>query len=186
MLLISNSLQGIRHFCFDANPYAIGRRGLRRNRNVWAAASSDLSHLQLESTKPMWRSWRRWGGPRFIAAATASFSFKTTPPITKSRKRMTGLPNIAVMGRSFRCRATGRNLTRRSGFGITRASTRPATGILRRPIVCATPCFKPSVTSSSTRRKFKTSCDHFLDHNVQLLMRGYIASGTMRSLSASA
>ena len=52
MLLIINSLQRIRHFCFDANPYAIGRRGLRRNRNVWAAASSDLSHLQLESTWP--------------------------------------------------------------------------------------------------------------------------------------
>ena len=52
MLLISNSLQGIRHFCFDANPYAIRRRGLRRNRNVWAARSSDLSHLQLESTMP--------------------------------------------------------------------------------------------------------------------------------------
>ena len=52
MLLIINSLQRIRHFCFDANPYAIGRRGLRRNRNVWAAASSDLSHLQLESTTP--------------------------------------------------------------------------------------------------------------------------------------
>jgi hypothetical protein len=50
MYLISNSLQGRRHFCFDANPYAIGRRGLRRNRNVWAAASSNLSHLQLEST----------------------------------------------------------------------------------------------------------------------------------------
>ena len=38
MLLISNSLHGIRHFCFDANPCAIGRRGLRRNRNVWAVA----------------------------------------------------------------------------------------------------------------------------------------------------
>ena len=52
MLLNSNSLHEIRHFCFDANPYAIGRRGLRRNRNVWAAASSNLSHLQLESTWP--------------------------------------------------------------------------------------------------------------------------------------
>jgi hypothetical protein len=52
MLLISNSLHGIRHFCFDANPCAIGRRGLRRNRNVWAVASSDLSHLQLEFTLP--------------------------------------------------------------------------------------------------------------------------------------
>src|SRR5664279_5350461 len=47
---ICNSLQRRRHFCFDANPYAIGRRGLRRNRNVWAAASSELSHWQLEST----------------------------------------------------------------------------------------------------------------------------------------
>jgi hypothetical protein len=52
MLLISNSLRRIRHFCFDANPYAIGRRGLRRNRNVWRAASSDLSHFELESTPP--------------------------------------------------------------------------------------------------------------------------------------
>src|ERR1039458_3660392 len=52
MLLISNSLQKERHFCFDANPYAIGRRGLRRNRNVWAAASSNLSHLPLESKMP--------------------------------------------------------------------------------------------------------------------------------------
>jgi len=50
MLLISNSLHGKRHFCFDANPYAIGRRGLRRNRNVCVAASSDLSHFELEST----------------------------------------------------------------------------------------------------------------------------------------
>ena len=50
MLLISNSLRAIRHFCFDANPCAIGRRGLRRNRNVWAAVSSDLSHFQLEFT----------------------------------------------------------------------------------------------------------------------------------------
>ena len=52
MLLIINSLQRIRHFCFDANPYAIARRGLRRNRNVWAAASSDLSHFEVESTMP--------------------------------------------------------------------------------------------------------------------------------------
>ncbi len=50
MLLISNSLRRIRHFCFDANPYALERRGLRRNRNVWRAASSDLSHFELEST----------------------------------------------------------------------------------------------------------------------------------------
>src|SRR5271154_883232 len=50
MFQISNSLQGRRHFCSDANPYAIGRRGLRRNRNVWAAAYSDLSHYELEST----------------------------------------------------------------------------------------------------------------------------------------
>src|ERR1035437_7544357 len=52
MLQISNSLQRRRHFCFDANPYAIGRRGLRRNRNVWVAASSELSHFKLESTMP--------------------------------------------------------------------------------------------------------------------------------------
>jgi hypothetical protein len=51
MLQISNSLQRERHFCFDANPYPTGRRGLRRNRNVWVAASSDLSHFKLESTK---------------------------------------------------------------------------------------------------------------------------------------
>ena len=52
MLQISNRLQRIRHFCFDANPYAIARRGLRRNRNVWKAASSELSHFELESTLP--------------------------------------------------------------------------------------------------------------------------------------
>src|SRR5271154_5502046 len=52
MFQISNSLQGRRHFCSDANPYAIGRRGLRRNRNVWTAAYSDLSHYELESTSP--------------------------------------------------------------------------------------------------------------------------------------
>jgi hypothetical protein len=51
MMLASNDLQRKRHFCFDANPYAIGRRGLRRNRNVWRAASSDLSHFKLESTE---------------------------------------------------------------------------------------------------------------------------------------
>ena len=51
MFRISNSLQGRRHFCFDANPYAIGRRGLRRNRNVWAVTSSELSHFELESTQ---------------------------------------------------------------------------------------------------------------------------------------
>ena len=50
MLQISNSLQRRRHFCFDANPYPTGRRGLRRNRNVWTAASSELSHFKLEST----------------------------------------------------------------------------------------------------------------------------------------
>jgi hypothetical protein len=50
MFQISNSLQGRRHFCFDANPYAIGTRGFRRNRNGWAAASSELSHFELEST----------------------------------------------------------------------------------------------------------------------------------------
>jgi hypothetical protein len=50
MMLTSNDLQKKRHFCFDANPYAIGRRGLRRNRNVWRAASSELSHFELEST----------------------------------------------------------------------------------------------------------------------------------------
>src|ERR1017187_4620785 len=51
MMLVSNDLQRKRHFCFDANPYAIGRRGLRRNRNVWKAASSELSHFELECTK---------------------------------------------------------------------------------------------------------------------------------------
>jgi hypothetical protein len=50
MFQFSSSLQRERHFCSDANPYAIGRRGLRRNRNVWVAASSDLSHFELEST----------------------------------------------------------------------------------------------------------------------------------------
>jgi hypothetical protein len=48
----SNNSPKRRHFCFDANPYPTGRRGLRRNRNVWRAASSDLSHWQLESTLP--------------------------------------------------------------------------------------------------------------------------------------
>src|ERR1035437_1156962 len=52
MMLVSNDLQRKRHFCFDANPYAIGRRGLRRNRNVWRANSSELSHFELESTMP--------------------------------------------------------------------------------------------------------------------------------------
>jgi hypothetical protein len=52
MLQISSSLHEIRHFCFDANPYPTGRRGLRRNRNVWRAASSDLSHYKLEFTSP--------------------------------------------------------------------------------------------------------------------------------------
>ena len=52
MMLVSNDLQRKRHFCFDANPYAIGRRGLRRNRNVWKAASSELSHFELECTWP--------------------------------------------------------------------------------------------------------------------------------------
>src|ERR1035437_3051679 len=47
-----SNLQRERHFCFDANPYAIGRWGLRRNRNVCAPASSDLSHFELESTMP--------------------------------------------------------------------------------------------------------------------------------------
>ena len=51
MLQISNRLQRERHFCSDATPYAIGRRGLRRNKNVRAAASSDLSHFELESTR---------------------------------------------------------------------------------------------------------------------------------------
>jgi hypothetical protein len=51
MHLISNSLHEIRHFCFDANPYPTGRRGLRRNRNVWRAASSELSHYKLEFTR---------------------------------------------------------------------------------------------------------------------------------------
>src|ERR1035437_10317463 len=50
MLQISNSLQRERHFCFDANPYPTGRRGLRRKRNVWRATSSELSHFKLEST----------------------------------------------------------------------------------------------------------------------------------------
>ena len=52
MLQISNSLQGRRHFCFDVTPYAIGRWGLRRKRNVCVAASSDLSHFEVESTQP--------------------------------------------------------------------------------------------------------------------------------------
>ena len=50
MYQIVNGLQRRRHFCFDANPYGIARRGLRRNRNVWAAVSSELSHFELEST----------------------------------------------------------------------------------------------------------------------------------------
>ena len=52
MLQISNSLQRRRHFRFDANPYPTGRRGLRRNGNVWRAGSSELSHFELESTPP--------------------------------------------------------------------------------------------------------------------------------------
>ena len=46
----SNSLESRSHFCFDANPYPTGRRGLRRNRNGWRAAASDLSHFKLEFT----------------------------------------------------------------------------------------------------------------------------------------
>jgi len=57
MHLISNSLYEIRHFCFDANHYPTGRRGLRRNRNVWRAASSDLSHWQLESKHHCSTKW---------------------------------------------------------------------------------------------------------------------------------
>ena len=47
----SNILQRRRHFCFDANHYPPRRRGLHRNRNVWRAAASDLSHYKLESTE---------------------------------------------------------------------------------------------------------------------------------------
>ena len=47
---IGNNLHRERHFCSDANPYAIARRGLRRSRNVCGAASSNLSHFELEST----------------------------------------------------------------------------------------------------------------------------------------
>src|ERR1019366_2509966 len=49
---ISSALRRVRHFCFDANPYPTVRWGLRRNRNVCAAASSDLSHFEVESTPP--------------------------------------------------------------------------------------------------------------------------------------
>ena len=52
MYQIVNGLQRRRHFCFDANPYGIARRGLRRNRNVRVAVSSELSHFELESTLP--------------------------------------------------------------------------------------------------------------------------------------
>jgi len=52
-LQISSGLQRKRHFCFDANPCAIRRWGLRRNRNVWRAVFSDLSHFELESTPPL-------------------------------------------------------------------------------------------------------------------------------------
>jgi len=52
MMFVCNHLQRKGHFCFDANPYAIARRGLRRNGNVWRAASSDLSHFKLEFTQP--------------------------------------------------------------------------------------------------------------------------------------
>ena len=48
----SNGLQRRGHFCSDANPYPAGRRGLRRNRNVWGSISFELSHLELESKPP--------------------------------------------------------------------------------------------------------------------------------------
>src|ERR1035437_8502707 len=57
MLQISNSLQRERHFCFDANPYPTGRRGLRRNRNVWRATSSEISAKVLLFLND-------WGGER--------------------------------------------------------------------------------------------------------------------------
>ena len=52
MLKNIHDLQSRRHFYSDANPYPPGRRGLRRNRNVWRSDSFELSHLELESTQP--------------------------------------------------------------------------------------------------------------------------------------
>ena len=52
MLKNIHDLQSRRHFYSDANPYPPGRRGLRRNRNVWRSDSFELSHLELESTTP--------------------------------------------------------------------------------------------------------------------------------------
>src|SRR5471030_105254 len=66
MLQISNSLQRKRHFYFDANPYPTGRRGLRRNRNVWRGDSSELSHYKLEFTTP-----NKSPEPTAVAAAVA-------------------------------------------------------------------------------------------------------------------
>ena len=82
MYQIVNGLQRRRHFCFDANPYGIARRGLRRNRNVWAAVSSELSHFELESTwpntapeptasPPLAEAFARFGACRFSRRGSA-------------------------------------------------------------------------------------------------------------------
>jgi len=76
MHLISNSLHEIRHFCFDANPYPTGRRGLRRNRNVCASSIFRVvAHTNLNSpskTRVFWRPTTQKTGflPRFPRPAS--------------------------------------------------------------------------------------------------------------------
>src|SRR5277367_4032639 len=96
-------------------------------------------------------------------------------PITRKRRHTTGLPNTGAIWRFFSCRRTGRNSTPPNAFGTIRANTPRITDSSRNLNICAKFSFAPLTTYADIPRKLKTSSGLFVDRNVYLFMRGYIA-----------
>src|SRR5881397_2309294 len=96
------------------------------------------------------------------------------PPITKSRKRMSGLLKTGVTWRSSNCRPTRRNSMPPNGSGTTHANTPLTTATSKNPRTSAALCSAPFARSNAIRKRLPILCSHFFEHDVELFMRVYI------------
>ena len=92
----------------------IPTRGERHTQKIFGAVRLDNARFIYIrriafSGRPIWLSWSKWSCRPSGDAATASAAFRTTPPITRSRKRTTGSKRTVVTWRSSHFRPTGQN-----------------------------------------------------------------------------
>jgi hypothetical protein len=86
----------------------------------------------------------------------------------------------------FQLPPTGRNSTRRSASGTTRASTPPTIASSNRRPNCAAPCSAPLSRSAGGPKKSKDYWPHSFKPNVELFMRRHIESPIFGRLNTKA